>query len=176
MTTDPKTFDLAGWLADTDQDDITDRTHETVTVYRHPGLLDAAAGRVAALEPAPQAAVEDEAIGSTTAPAPDALDDARAEFSRLKAEHELTVTCYAVTDDEARAAVDGLDRADPAFAPALFAAACRLPGNTAATPDQWAAIRHAIGPAQWARIDKTLGAVLRHDTGQAVDAVFSSRS
>ena len=48
----PTEFDLAGWLAGTDQDDLTDRTHQTVTVYRHPALVDEAVGRVAALEPA----------------------------------------------------------------------------------------------------------------------------
>ena len=32
----PTEFDLAAWLAGTDQDDLTDRTHQTVTVYRHP--------------------------------------------------------------------------------------------------------------------------------------------
>ena len=45
-----------------------------------------------------------------------------------------------------------------------------------ATPEQWEQIRHAIGPAQWSRIDKTLGTVMSHDTAQAVDAVFSDRS
>ena len=64
----------------------------------------------------------------------------------------------------------------PEFAHRLFALACRLPGNVKATPEQWEQIRHAIGPAQWSRIDKTLGTVMSHDTAQAVDAVFSDRS
>ena len=35
-------FDLTEWLANTDQDDITERSHKSVTVYRHPAQLDAA--------------------------------------------------------------------------------------------------------------------------------------
>ena len=46
----PAEFDLAAFLAATDQDDLTDRTHQTVTVYRRPALVDEAVGRVAALE------------------------------------------------------------------------------------------------------------------------------
>ena len=87
----PAEFDLAGWLAGTDQDDLTDRTHQTVTVYRHPALVDEAVGRVAALEPAQVGG--ESAIGETVDQA--ALDAARQEASKVLEEHRLDVTCYA---------------------------------------------------------------------------------
>ena len=148
----PAEFDLAGWLAGTDQDDLTDRTHQTVTVYRHPALVDEAVGRVAA------------------------LDTARQEASKVLEENRLDVTCYAADRTEVDEATAGHKPGTPEFAHHLFALACRLPGNVKATPEQWEQIRHAIGPAQWSRIDKTLGTVMSHDTAQAVDAVFSDRS
>ena len=174
------TFDLAGWLAGTDQDDLSDRSHQTVTVYRHPGQVDAALGRVAELEaghtPTPSVAGE-EAIGEARQPATtEALDEARAAASALIDANRLDVTCYAIDATEASAAVDGHKPGTPEYTHALFSAAIRLPGGVKATPEQWAAIRHAIGPAQWTRIDRTLGAVMTHDTAQVVDAVFSSGS
>lgn len=175
MNTTPKPpaeFDLAGWLAGTDQDDLTDRTHQTVTVYRHPALVDEAVGRVAALEPAPTGG--EAAIGETVDS--DALDAAREEASKVLEENRLDVTCYAADRTEIDAATEGHKPGTPEFAYRLFSLACRLPGNVKATPEQWEQIRHAVGPAQWSRIDKTLGAVMSHDTAQAVDAVFSDRS
>ena len=168
----PATFDLAGWLAGTDQDDLTDRTHQTVTVYRHPALVDEAVGRVAALEPAQVGG--EAAIGETVDQA--ALDAARQEASAVLDENRLDVTCYAADRTEVDEATAGHKPGTPEFAHHLFALACRLPGNVKATPEQWEQIRHAIGPAQWSRIDKTLGTVMSHDTAQAVDAVFSDRS
>ena len=168
----PATFDLAAWLAGTDQDDLTDRTHQTVTVYRHPALVDEAVGRVAALEPTPTGG--EAAIGETVDP--DALDAAREAASKVLEEHRLDVTCYAADRTEVDEATAGHKPGTPEFAHHLFALACRLPGNVKATPEQWEQIRHAIGPAQWSRIDKTLGTVMSHDTAQAVDAVFSDRS
>ena len=168
----PATFDLAGWLAGTDQDDLTDRTHQTVTVYRHPALVDEAVGRVAALEPAQVGG--EAAIGETVDQA--ALDAARQEASKVLEEHRLDVICYAADRTEVDEATAGHKPGTPEFAHHLFALACRLPGNVKATPEQWGQIRHAIGPAQWSRIDKTLGTVMSHDTAQAVDAVFSDRS
>lgn len=183
MSTTPKKpaeFDLVPWLADTDQDDLTDRSHQMVTVYRHPGQVDAALGRVAELEaghtPAPSAPA-DEAIGETRQPTTtEALDEARAAASALIDANRLDVTVYAIDATEASAAVDGHKAGTPEYTHALFSAAIRLPGGVKATPEQWAAIRHAIGPAQWTRIDRTLGAVMTHDTAQVVDAVFSSGS
>ena len=175
MNTTPKPpaeFDLAGWLAGTDQDDLTDRTHQTVTVYRHPALVDEAVGRVAALEPAQVGG--EAAIGETVDQA--ALDTARREASKVLDENRLDVTCYAADRTEVDEATAGHKPGTPEFAHHLFALACRLPGNVKATPEQWEQIRHAVGPAQWSRIDKTLGAVMSHDTAQAVDAVFSDRS
>ena len=176
----PAAFDLADWLAGTDQDDLSDRSHQTVTVYRHPGKVDAALGRVAELEAghasAPSAPA-DEAIGETRQPTTtEALDEARAAASALIAENRLDLTVYAIDTTEAAQATQGLERKDPAFAHTLFSAAIRLPGGVKATPEQWEQIRHAIGPAQWTRLDKTLGAVMAHDTAQVVDAVFSSGS
>ena len=168
----PTEFDLAGWLAGTDQDDLTDRTHQTVTVYRHPALVDEAVGRVAALEPTQVGG--ESAIGETVDQA--ALDTARQEASKVLDENRLDVTCYAADRTEVDAATEGHKPGTPEFAHHLFALACRLPGNVKATPEQWEQIRHAIGPAQWSRIDKTLGTVMSHDTAQAVDAVFSDRS
>ena len=176
----PDTFDLAGWLAGTDQDDLSDRSHQTVTVYRHPGQVDAALGRVAELEaghtPTPSVAGE-EAIGEARQPATtEALDEARAAASALIDANRLDVTVYAIDATEAATATEGHDRGTPGYAYHLFSAACRLPGNVKASPAQWEQIRHAIGPAQWTRIDRTLGAVMTHDTAQVVDAVFSSGS
>ena len=168
----PAEFDLAAWLAGTDQDDLTDRTHQTVTVYRHPALVDEAVGRVAALEPAQVGG--EAAIGETVDQA--ALDAARQEASKVLEEHRLDVICYAADRTEVDEATAGHKPGTPEFAHHLFALACRLPGNVKATPEQWEQIRHAIGPAQWSRIDKTLGTVMSHDTAQAVDAVFSDRS
>ena len=168
----PATFDLAAWLAGTDQDDLTDRTHQTVTVYRHPALVDEAVGRVAALEPAQVGG--ESAIGETVDQA--ALDTARQEALKVLDENRLDVTCYAADRTEVDDATAGHKPGTPEFAHHLFALACRLPGNVKATPEQWEQIRHAIGPAQWSRIDKTLGTVMSHDTAQAVDAVFSDRS
>ena len=168
----PATFDLAGWLAGTDQDDLTDRTNQTVVVYRHPALVDEAVGRVAALEPAQVGG--EAAIGETVDQA--ALDAARQEASKVLDENRLDVTCYAADRTEVDEATAGHKPGTPEFAHHLFALACRLPGNVKATPEQWEQIRHAIGPAQWSRIDKTLGTVMSHDTAQAVDAVFSDRS
>ena len=168
----PAEFDLAAWLAGTDQDDLTDRTHQTVTVYRHPALVDEAVGRVAALEPAQVGG--EAAIGETVDQA--ALDTARQEASEVLDENRLDVTCYAADRTEVDEATAGHKPGTPEFAHHLFALACRLPGNVKATPEQWEQIRHAIGPAQWSRIDKTLGTVMSHDTAQAVDAVFSDRS
>ena len=168
----PAEFDLAGWLAGTDQDDLTDRTHQTVTVYRHPALVDEAVGRVAALEPAQVGG--EAAIGETVDP--DALNAAREHASKVLDENRLDVTCYAADRTEVDEATAGHKPGTPEFAHHLFALACRLPGNVKATPEQWEQIRHAIGPAQWSRIDKTLGTVMSHDTAQAVDAVFSDRS
>ena len=168
----PTEFDLAGWLAGTDQDDLTDRTHQTVTVYRHPALVDEAVGRVAALEPTQVGG--ESAIGETVDQA--ALDTARQEASKVLDENRLDVTCYAADRTEVDEATAGHKPGTPEFAHHLFALACRLPGNVKATPEQWEQIRHAIGPAQWSRIDKTLGTVMSHDTAQAVDAVFSDRS
>ncbi|MDK8526530.1 hypothetical protein QP858_07850 [Trueperella bernardiae] len=168
----PTEFDLAGWLAGTDQDDLTDRTHQTVTVYRHPALVDEAVGRVAALEPAQVGG--EAAIGETVDQA--ALDAAREQASKVLDENRLDVICYAADRTEVDEATAGHKPGTPEFAHHLFALACRLPGNVKATPEQWEQIRHAIGPAQWSRIDKTLGTVMSHDTAQAVDAVFSGRS
>ena len=168
----PTEFDLAGWLAGTDQDDLTDRTHQTVTVYRHPALVDEAVGRVAALEPAQVGG--EAAIGETVDQA--ALDAAREHASKVLDENRLDVTCYAADRTEVDEATAGHKPGTPEFAHHLFALACRLPGNVKATPEQWEQIRHAIGPAQWSRIDKTLGTGMSHDTAQAVDAVFSDRS
>ena len=168
----PTEFDLAGWLAGTDQDDLTDRTHQTVTVYLHPALVDEAVGRVAALEPAQVGG--ESAIGETVDQT--ALDAARQEASKVLDENRLDATCYAADRTEVDEATAGHKPGTPEFAHHLFALACRLPGNVKATPEQWEQIRHAIGPAQWSRIDKTLGTVMSHDTAQAVDAVFSDRS
>ena len=114
------------------------------------------------------------AIGETVDQA--ALDTARQEASKVLDENRLDVTCYAADRTEVDEATAGHKPGTPEFAHHLFALACRLPGNVKATPEQWEQIRHAIGPAQWSRIDKTLGTVMSHDTAQAVDAVFSDRS
>lgn len=171
----PDTFDLAGWLAGTDQDDLSDRSHQTVTVYRHPGQVDEAIGRVAELEATATGPGGDEAIGEASV-SPVDVEAAREAAVAVLAENRLDVTCYAIDATEAATATEGHDRGTPGYAYHLFSAACRLPGNLKATPTQWEQIRHAIGPAQWTRIDKTLGIVMTHDTAQVVDAVFSSGS
>ena len=171
----PAEFDLASWLAGTDQDDLTDRSHQVVAVYRHPAAVDEAIGRVAELEADVPAPAGEAAIGEGGAPAQD-LEEARATAVAVLEENRLEVICYAIDGTEVLDAVDGHKPGTPEYAYHLFSAAVRLPGNVKASPAQWEQIRHAIGPAQWTRIDKTLGAVMAHDTAQAVDAVFSSGS
>ena len=185
-TTAAESFDLTEWLANTDQDDITERSHKSVTVYRHPAQLDAAIERVKALEAAynaelqahQQRPAEDLAMNETATPAPDSseLDAARAELSRLAERNALTVTCYALTAKEARDAVKGTEAGTPARVYALVRASVRLPGNTQASVEQWEQLHHAIGQAQMNRLETTMEDTFKRDTGAEVTALFSRRS
>ena len=185
-TTAAEAFDLTEWLANTDQDDITDRSHKSVTVYRHPAQLDAAIERVKVLEAAynaelqahQQRPAEDLALNETATPAPDSseLDAARAELSQLAERNALTVTCYALTATEARDAVKGTEPGTPARMYALVQASVRLPGNQRATVEQWEQLHHAIGQAQMNRLETTIEDTFKRDTGAEVTALFSRRS